>query len=294
MSKKLAHLLETGFLLLLFAIFRILPLDWGSALGGKLGQLIGPRLKWHKIATYNLTRAFPDWDDAKRDKTLHLMWNNLGRTFAETPWLGHLRLAKRVEITNESSQLIAATKEAEKPCIFFGAHLANWEIIPWVGALENIEITSIYRHLNNPYVEKIYYRIRKRYCPELHPKGKHGARALLKAMSKNSHAGLLVDQKQNDGEKVEFFGNPAPTSTAAAEMALRFNASLAAIRCIRQKGANFTIEVQELTLPKNCDTLEAMHLINQQIEAWVTEHPEQWLWVHQRWGKLSELPTISM
>ncbi|MDG1287344.1 MAG: hypothetical protein P8P30_07225 [Rickettsiales bacterium] len=294
MVKKISHLIEAGLMLFLFGIFRLLPLDMASSFGGKLGQFIGPRLKWHKIATYNLIRAFPDWNEAKRADTLHKMWDNLGRTFAETPWLGHQKFANRVTITQKDSDAITHFKQADRPCVFFGAHLANWEIIPWVGALENIEITSIYRHLNNPYVEKIYYKIRNRYCNELHPKGKRGARALLKAMSKNGQAGLLVDQKQNDGEEIEFFGNPAPTSTAAAEMALRFNSSLAAIRCIRQKECHFTVEVQELTLPENTETLEAMRLINQQIEQWVIEHPEQWLWVHQRWGKLSQLPTISV
>lgn len=292
MVKQLIYGLEAAILLLFFALFRILPLDWASALGGKLGQLIGPHLKWHKIATYNLKRAFPNWDETKHATTLHAMWDNLGRTFAETPWLGSKSLAKRIEISADTRAKIHQYRDSETACIFIGGHLANWEVLPWLSSLTHTPITSIYRHVNNRFVDKIYRHIRGRYCTELQPKGKRGAKALLKAMRSGGQAGLLIDQKQNDGLKVALFNHPAPTSAAAAEMALRFNATLAPIRCVRTKGCHFTVEITTLPIGENDEVETVMQTINHQLESWISQHPAQWLWVHQRWGKLSELPPI--
>ena len=285
-SKRLGYIAEAGILLLLFGIFRLLPLDIASNLGAKLGQWLGPKLKWHRIARFNLELAFPEWEEAQYQTILHEMWENLGRTFAETPWLGHSKFSQRVEIAEETRTFIQQQRDAQKPCLFLGAHLANWEVVPLVGHLTETPITCIYRHLNNPYVEKIYYHIRNRYCAELAPKGKAGARALLKIMRANGQAGLLIDQKQNDGKAVEFFGVEAPTATAAAELALKFHASIAPIRAIRTKGCQFTIEVDKFTLPDSCTDIDAMRLINTHVESWIRQHPSQWLWVHQRWQKL--------
>ena len=32
------------------------------------------------------------------------------------------------------------------------------------------------------------------------------------------------------------------------------------------------------------DQTAIMTAVNQQVEAWVRAHPEQWLWMHRRWG----------
>lgn len=292
-GKHIGYLFEAVILLIFFAVFRLLPLDWASALGGKLGQWIGPHLKWQKVANYNMRMAFPKWDEAQYAQTLDAMWNNLGRTFAETPWLGSKAMAKRITISAEARAEIHHHRDNKSGCIFFGGHLANWEVVPWVGGLTDTPITSIYRHVNNPYVDSIYRKIRGRYCAELKPKGKRGAKALLKTMRNGGQAGLLVDQKQNDGLKIDFFNHPAATSPAAAEMALRFNATLAPIRCIRQDGCHFTVEVGELKIKKTDKVETVMRKLNQQLESWITQHPDQWLWVHQRWGKLSELPPVA-
>ncbi len=293
LSRRVGYLAEVIMLLLFFSLFRLMPLDWASALGSKLGQWIGPCLKWHKVAAYNLQLAFPEWDTQKRKQTLRAMWNNLGRTFAETPWLGTRTMAKRIHISDEVKSTIQQYRDHEAACIFIGGHLANWEIVPWVGKLCDTPITSIYRHVNNPYVDAVYHKIRKRYCDELQPKGKRGAKALLQTMRKGGQAGLLVDQKQNDGLKVAFFSHSAATSAAAAEMALRFNASITPIRCIRQQGCNFVVEIDTLSVSEDDEVETVMLKINQQLETWITEYPSQWLWVHQRWGKLKELPPIT-
>lgn len=292
--KHLSYLIEAAALLLFFTLCRLLPLDWASALGGKLGQWVGPRLKWHKIARANMHLAFPDSEPTAINYLLHKMWDNLGRTFAETPWLGTQQLSSRIEIDEASSAFLVQNRDAEYPVIFFAAHLANWELVPLIGALHDMPVTSIYRHLNNPYAEKIYRHIRKRYCSELHPKGKDGARALIRTLSRNGQAGLMVDQKQNDGSEIDFFNHPAATTTAPAELAIKYNAHMVGSRVTRLKGCHFYVQFYVMEDPQDLSAEEIMRQCNEMMERWINVHPEQWLWVHQRWGKLHELTTVGM
>src|SRR5205085_9983409 len=64
LPRDLAHRLEAVGAALMFGLFRLLPLDAASALGGWLGRLIGPRLGVTKRAAINLRRALPELDEA--------------------------------------------------------------------------------------------------------------------------------------------------------------------------------------------------------------------------------------
>ena len=170
--KQLRYRIEALLLRILFGMFRILPMDTASALGGKLAQCIGPWLKWHRVARYNLKQAMPALSEAERDTILHNMWNNLGRTFAEYPWLGTKQFSDRVTITPRAKEVLDTLPERENACIFAGGHFSNWEVLPLVGALEELDQTLIYRHSNNPFVDATIRQIRERYCHDLHPKGR--------------------------------------------------------------------------------------------------------------------------
>jgi Kdo2-lipid IVA lauroyltransferase/acyltransferase len=117
-----------------------------------------------------------------------------------------------------------------------------------------------------------------------------GAVKIARAIKNNEAIAMLVDQKMNDGIPVPFFGLTAMTAPAIAELALRYDAPIIPARVIRIKGANFeTIIYPPLvytkTGDKGKDVYNIMLTINQMLESWIREHPEQWFWVHKRWPK---------
>ena len=61
-----------------------------------------------------------------------------------------------------------------------------------------------------------------------------------------------------------------------------------AARVTRVKGATFKMTALppvrfEKTGDHKADVLAAMTQINDQVEQWVRDTPEQWLWLHNRW-----------
>src|SRR5579864_313113 len=92
MARRLFHLLEGAGALLVYAIFRALPLDAASAVGGFLARTIGPRLGLSRRALKNLRRALPELGEDEARRVIAGMWDNLGRVIAEYAHLGQYRI----------------------------------------------------------------------------------------------------------------------------------------------------------------------------------------------------------
>ena len=153
---------------------------------------------------------------------------------------------------------------------------------------EGLKVSTVYRPLNNPYVEKMTASIRG---SKLIPKGSQGNRQIIEAVKNGEFIIILADQKISEGEKVKFFHDDAITTTSIARIALKYNIALIPARPIRiDHEFKFWAEVERpLDFQKssdiNKDTLDLTRVINQKLEQWISEYPAQWFWVHDRWKK---------
>jgi KDO2-lipid IV(A) lauroyltransferase len=243
-------------------------------------------MRANKTAKKNLNMVFPEITKLERRKILKKMWNNLGRTAAELAHLQDVEIVNRIKIIGVENLPIQG-----KPAFMFSGHLANWELLACVAGAHNRPITAVYREANNKLVDKIIAQIRSTRCINLIPKGRQGAVKIVRAIKNNEAIAMLVDQKMNDGISVPFFGHKAMTAPAIAELALRYDALIIPARVIRGEGANFeAIVYPPLNYTKTGDMVRdvenVMLAINQMLECWIKEYPEQWFWVHQRWGRM--------
>lgn len=286
--RRLVHLAEAVLLLGVMAGFASLPLDWASALGGSIGRGIGPWLGISRRALRNLTRAFPENGAFENRRILRGMWDNLGRSVAEYPHLIRICAADsgRVEIVN--GQAVTRLLTDGRPGLVFSGHLGNWEVTAsTIHKLMGSSLLSVYRAGNNPWFDRLLRRLRS---PRLAvPKGAEGGRRLLGHMRGGGHVAMLVDQKQNDGIAVPFFGREAMTAPAIARLGLRFDCPIVPIHVERLQGARFRFTALSplkiaYTGDPTTDVLATMTRVNAMIEGWVRARPEQWLWVHRRWA----------
>ena len=82
--KELGLRLEFAAVWLAIVLARAIPLQVASWLSGNLWRLIAPRLRRQKRALANLELAFPEKSLGERKAIAAAMWENLGRTFAES------------------------------------------------------------------------------------------------------------------------------------------------------------------------------------------------------------------
>ncbi|MEX0759386.1 MAG: lauroyl acyltransferase [Tistlia sp.] len=290
LTKYLRYPLEAALAFLFLGLFKILPLDRASALGGWLGRSVGPRLALSKRAYRNLELVFPEMPQARRREIVRAMWDNLGRTAAEYPHLDRISdpAEGRVEILG--AELVKGPAAEGRPVIVAGMHQANFEVSVVTAGAQGIPMVGISRGANNPLVQKVAERMRGVTPGKRVPKGAQGARALMAELQKGSVIGVLNDQKFNEGFEARFLGLPAMTADGPAQLALRFKCPIVPSRLERLGGARFrmTIEPQpdfEATGNKRAEAQALTQAINDRFEAWVRERPEDWLWLHRRFPK---------
>lgn len=283
--RKIGYPVEAAFVYAVQRLFKALPLDRASALGGWIGRSVGPRLPGSRTARRNLTRAFPEKPAAEIEAILRGMWDNLGRTIAEYP---HLEQIGRERVEVVGIQHIHSMRDDGKAGIMVAAHLANWEVQPVISRVSGLELALVYRAPNNPLVRKMLVEMRNAATLNQIPKGSDGARQILRVLAKGGHVGMLIDQKMNDGIPVPFFGRDAMTAPAAALLGIRFGLPLSLALTERLEGARFRLTVlPPMEYPtsgdRNADARIVMERLNRLLEDWVRARPAQWLWLHRRW-----------
>lgn len=287
-GRRVVHALEAAAAYTAFGLVGLLPIRIASSLGGWIGRTIGPRLKVTERARRNLRAAFPENPAAEIERIVRAMWDNIGRTFFEYPHLERLRYGPGpadVEVIGREYADLLRTDG--KPGIFFSAHLANWEVSALTAVRLGLPIHLVYREPNNPWMESLFAR-RNPGDIELIPKGSEGARRMLALLSAGEHLGMLMDQKMSDGIPVTFFGRDAMTAPALAQFALKFRCPVIPAQVERLEGPRFRVTVfPPMPLPasgdRKKDVAAMMAEVNQHIERWVRQRPEQWLWLHNRW-----------
>ena len=288
-SKKFRHVIEYGCVRLLYGFFGLLPYPLASDIGGALGRVAGKLLKRASAtADENLKRAFPDKTEAERLRVIKGMWDNLGRVFAEYP---HLKKMPDYEgvITFDNDALIQSCLAENRPIILLTGHLANWEAIGVAMRIKGISGEVFNRRPNNPMIADFLGSVREEATGfHLISKSRQGAVRAAKSLKAGKNIAFLVDQKFNEGEAIAFFGHEAMSVTYPMALAIKNNSLILPGRMIRKGRCNFTFATDKILAVTDgqehtktpADLMVEMHGL---LEKWITEHPEQWLWIHKRW-----------
>jgi Kdo2-lipid IVA lauroyltransferase/acyltransferase len=265
-----------------------------SDLFGFVARNLGPLLPVNRVGDANLRLAMPELDAASRRRVLRGVWDNLGRTVGEFPFLGDLdetASGPGFEVVNRAlGELIVADSA---PVVIVGAHYANWEVGPVVMSRLGFRLGFFYRAASNPAMDAIIMRLRAqghRKMPPCFAKGAQGARQAATFLLRGGHLAMLIDQKLNNGISAPFFGHPAMTTPAAAALALRAKARLIPANVERIGRMRFRATMEEpMALPdtgdRDRDVALLTEALNRRVEAWVRADPTQWLWLHRRWPK---------
>jgi KDO2-lipid IV(A) lauroyltransferase len=284
--KGLRFRLEFVVLWLAMILARALPLRAASWLSGKLWRFIAPRLSRQKRALANLELAFPEKSPAEHKAIAAAMWENLGRTFAESLRIKTLTESDRIVF--EPAEDFDEAARGAKPFIVCGLHLGNWEILAHGGQRLGVSLIGVYQRPSNPLVEVLIRGIREPlYEAGLTPKTPMAARVLLRAIKDGASPCFLADLRDDNGPFVPFFGQPARSTVFPALLARTTGVPLYAGAAFRRPGSRFSIRIAPISIPHTnnsaADALVATQALQRQYEAFIREAPEQWMWAHRKW-----------
>ena len=283
---------QTVFLLL--KLIRLIPINRAAGMFDSFGRWLGPKIWRHKVVMDNLAIAFPEKTREERDQLASDSWAQMARSLLEYIYLDEIfdleiemEESETIEIVN--GEAFQRLRDDGLPAILFTGHIANFELLPMVAAKFGLEIKSMFRKPNNKYAASHVASARKNLNKNLIASGAGASFKLMSALERDEHVGLLVDQKFRRGIKVPFFGKDASTNTLLAKLARRYDCPVHGARTVRLPDGRFRLEItDELVLPRDkngdIDIRGTTELVTSIIEKWVREYPEQWLWMHRRWG----------
>jgi KDO2-lipid IV(A) lauroyltransferase len=289
--KIIRYFLEFILVIFFFLVFKIIGLKLSSDLGEIIGKYFGPLFRKKTIAKKNILIAFPNFNEKSINEMIDRMWKNIGRIFGEYIHINKFSIIdnskKKIVFTNRDDAEIL--KKNNKPIVFFSGHFANFELMAKCLQELGFNIGAIYRPLNNIFLNPIMEFIRKKYiCPIQIEKGSNGTKKLIKHISTNNPLALMIDQRLSSSIRVPFFNQPATTTTAPAQLAIKYDALLVPVFLKRLEKTNFEFFIEEpliinRTNDYDKDIFNITQSMNKKIEEFIKRDPAHWLWSHDRW-----------
>jgi KDO2-lipid IV(A) lauroyltransferase len=175
-----------------------------------------------------------------------------------------------------------------KPAIIFSAHLANWELTAAIAGKYGLALSVLFRAPTNIAFAQDLLRTRDRLMGKFIASQKGAAFEIAAAMARGEHFGILIDQRVRRAPIIPFLGRPAHSNDVAIRLARSFDCPVHGARAIRLPGNRFHLELTPpIDLPRDSegaiDIAAANVVIHGIVEGWVRDHPDQWLWQHDRW-----------
>ena len=285
MRKKFNYFLQATIIYFLFFIGRLMGLNFSRKFFALLFSSVGPYIKSKKIIKRNLNIYNRNLSSSDEKKIINNMWKNYGKTFIEYIFLNKLRKNNsHINLIGEKNLL--EVSQNHKPVIFISGHFANFELMSMEITKHNVSLATIYRPLNNIFLNPFMEYLRKKYvCKNQIKKGISGVKQAMEYIKKNHSIALMIDQRVGESERFNLFGEQAHTTTLPAQLSIKFNLDIVPVFIKRELDDQFSIKFKERINPNiyNNDKKEITEKLNQILEQMIKDNPNQWIWTHDRW-----------
>ena len=274
------------------ALLLYFSLIFGKVMGLKLSRklfsfiflYIAPSFKSKKIIKKNLALFKKDLTEFEQKEIISNMWKNYGMTFVEYVYLDVFRKSNS-HVKVIGNNILDKIIKSGRPVIFVSGHFANYELMSMEITKNNIKLATIYRPLNNFFINPLMEYLRKKYvCRNQIKKGINGVREAIEYIKNDHSIALMIDQRVSEGEQINFFNHPALTTTLPAQLALKYNLIIIPVFIERTTHNNFILEFQTEINPNNYkNKLELSIKLNEVLEKMILKNPNEWIWTHNRW-----------
>jgi len=284
MIKPVKYFFEAFFVYLFFLIAKLIGLSLSRKFFSFIFKKIGPIIRSNNIIDKNLLKFSNELSNQEKKEIKSNMWSNYGMTFIEYIFLNNFQ-KEQSHIDIEGENILRKISLDNKPVIFISGHFANFELMSMEITKKKINLATIYRPLNNFFLNPFMEHVRKKYvCKNQIKKGRRGVKESVEYIKNNHSIALMVDQRVTEGEKIKFFDKEALTTTLPGQLALKYKLDIVPIFIERTNNNLFRMKVYEPIKPSSFkDTSQVSEKLNKIIENMIIKNPNQWIWTHDRW-----------
>ena len=284
--KKIKYFFEFLIIFILLLIFKIVGYRIASNLGNSIGKIIGPKFRSKKVITNNIKKFKSEIKEDEINYIIKGMWGNYGRILSEYVYIPKFRkkgLDNYIKI--QGLENLEKIKNSGKPTVFISGHFNNFELMAMVIEREGVELSAVYRPLNNKFLNILMEYLRKNYiCKNQIKKGLKGVREALKYFKNGKSLAIMIDQRVSEGINSKLFGKNALTTTIPAQFVKKFDCVIQPVYIQRNEGIYFEVFFDEhLSFDKNESIENITNKLNHWLEEKIAKNPTQWIWSHNRW-----------
>jgi KDO2-lipid IV(A) lauroyltransferase len=269
----------------LLRIVILLPYPVLLRLGRALGWL-GRHLARQRadIARRNIGLCFPQLTEQERQQLLEAHFASLGIGIFEIAlawWASDRRLAGLAEVSGLEN--LQAASAQGNGVLLLSAHFTCLEL----GGrflTRHVPLDAMYRQTASPVVEHLTASRRANFSGEIIPRD--ALKKMLRRL-RDGHAVWYAPDQNTQRKKavfVKFFGHLASTTPATHKLAGVSGARVVPFKAVRKAdGSGYRLSLEPALDAFPSEDAEAdTQRINDIIERWVREDPEQYLWIHRR------------
>lgn len=240
------------------------------------------------VVSANLTKAFPEWDDARRECVIRDYYRGFADMLVEVVHslrLTPAELERRVRLANPES--VRAEVARGKPVLLVAAHQCNWEwMLLGLSTQLGVPVDAAYKPLVDSWAENEMLKLRRRFGARMVP-APELLGDVIRQRGNPRVICMLADQEPVTSERkhwahflnrdTAFFVGPEEIARAT-----RYAAFFVGLRRLRR--GHYEVEFVPLvaageTLPPGEFTTRYARLVEEQIQA----APADWPWSHKRW-----------
>ncbi len=256
---------------------------------GWWGYFFSPR--YRQLAITHLGMALRNEKSPAEIKRLtRRMFVMLAKNGGETIRASHVKTLTDIE----KFLVVTGWENAEKPrtegrgVIFLPNHMGAFELMVTYVSLRGFQPMVIGTQLKDPRLNELIVKYRNAHGAIPVERGKETLR-LIKGLKRGGSTAVLIDQDTKVKSRfVDFFGMPASTPIGATILAMKTGAAIIpAYIFLGSDNLQHMHVLPEITLEitgdEEVDLVRNTQNFTRYIEKAVREHPEQWVWMHERW-----------
>lgn len=279
---------------LLQQCLRILPEAASEATGKFLGRTGFAFLKKRRaIAISNIQRAFPEISTNDAKGIAQSCFEKLGTNMVELimiPFLPREEVPARFSL--EPLSRIDEAQSSGRGVIALTFHFGNWEIMGITSRFLPQPLVALARPLKkHVLLNSFLNRLRESTGLTIIVNANTG-KEVMRLLKKNHIVAVLGDQreKRSRGVFVDFFGQKVSTSKGTAMIGMKTGCPVIPCYPVRKGFLRYTIVCGETITMERGGNFDKMlekntRKINAFLENIIRQYPDEWFWVHQRWGR---------
>ena len=241
--KIFKYFFEAIIIYFLFFLSRIIGLEQSRKFFSRFFITLGPIIRSNKIIIKNLKIA--KIKSISENKFCKEVWRSYGFFFAEFFYLNFFR-KKSEHIEYKGLDILRDINKNNKKVIFVSGHFANFELMSMEIDKLGINLATIYRPLNNIFLNPLMEYLRKKYvCKNQIKKGVGGLKKIFKYLESNFSIALMIDQRLSEGKKFKFFESDAYTTTLPYQLSKKFEIDIVFIELKRESKNKFLMTIND-------------------------------------------------